>query len=42
MKKIVLLFFCTQLISFTSFSSLSDTIVFDISQESWQYCHGFL
>ena len=35
MKKIVLLFFCTQLISFTSFSSLSDTIVFDISQATY-------
>ncbi len=35
MKKNVLLFFCTQLISFTSFSSLSDTIVFDISQATY-------
>ena len=35
MKKIVLVFFCTQLISFTSFSSLSDTIVFDISQATY-------
>ena len=35
MKKIVLLFFCAQLISFTSFSSLSDTIVFDISQATY-------
>jgi hypothetical protein len=35
MKKIVLLFFCTQLLSFISFSSLSDTIVFDISQATY-------